>query len=472
MSTRGHALTEALAAESVYRASVERALQARVKREDDLEDSITDATSVSATDLSTHIADTTTHGISAFGATLVDDGSAAAARTTLGAAASGAVTSSGLTMATARLLGRTSASSGAVEEITVGSGLSLAAGSLTNTVSSGAPTGAQYVTLATDATLTAERVLTEGTGIDIVDSGAGAAVTISVDLTETTRWETVREIDFNGWADTDFAAGGDTTYSLNDGSGALTWLVDASANANAAGAGTANCGFFRKNAADVGDDGSSGLRIAHDTGTSTTLSSSTTPGGGSGPPRISVLLTDLVSGYTPTDEYRLEIHITRLLDRATAPTNAGIHISVGAPTGSPTGATPARLGSAAMQRNGANEGGPTVNTSTGSAMKITDAAYAFTNGAAGSTRNDVIALQIRAGNAVTAYTAGPYSGGWPAETAYRCCGTGLASTLSTTAASDVMCRGTYVTIAADSRAATAGCVDFMVRRMRVLRRLR
>lgn len=42
----------------------------------------------------------------------------------------------GLTMATARLLGRTTASSGAAEEITVGSGLSLSAGSLTATGSS------------------------------------------------------------------------------------------------------------------------------------------------------------------------------------------------------------------------------------------------------------------------------------------------------------------------------------------------
>lgn len=50
-----------------------------------------------------------------------------------GVGASGPVTSSGLTMATARLLGRTTASTGAVEEITVGSGLSLAAGSLTAT---------------------------------------------------------------------------------------------------------------------------------------------------------------------------------------------------------------------------------------------------------------------------------------------------------------------------------------------------
>lgn len=44
---------------------------------------------------------------------------------------------------------------------------------------SGAPAGAQYVTLATDAGLSAERVLTAGTGITIVDGGANGPVTVS-----------------------------------------------------------------------------------------------------------------------------------------------------------------------------------------------------------------------------------------------------------------------------------------------------
>lgn len=48
-----------------------------------------------------------------------------------GKATSGAITGSGLTMATARLLGRTTASTGAVEEITVGAGLALSSGTLT-----------------------------------------------------------------------------------------------------------------------------------------------------------------------------------------------------------------------------------------------------------------------------------------------------------------------------------------------------
>jgi hypothetical protein len=54
-----------------------------------------------------------------------------------GAAASGSITASGLTQATARILGRTTASTGAVEEITIGTGLSLSAGELSATGGSG-----------------------------------------------------------------------------------------------------------------------------------------------------------------------------------------------------------------------------------------------------------------------------------------------------------------------------------------------
>jgi hypothetical protein len=48
----------------------------------------------------------------------------------IGVSVSGALTSSGFTMSTARLLGRTTASSGAVEEISIGSGLTLSGGTL------------------------------------------------------------------------------------------------------------------------------------------------------------------------------------------------------------------------------------------------------------------------------------------------------------------------------------------------------
>jgi phage gp37-like protein len=63
-------------------------------------------------------------------------------RTNIGAAASGSITTSGLTQATARILGRTTASTGAVEEIQIGSGLSLSAGELSATGSGVTAVGA------------------------------------------------------------------------------------------------------------------------------------------------------------------------------------------------------------------------------------------------------------------------------------------------------------------------------------------
>lgn len=76
----------------------------------------------------------------AFGRTLIDDADAAAGRTTLAAAGSGAIGSSGLTMSTARILGRTTASTGAVEEITIGSGLTFSGGTLSSTSTGGTVT--------------------------------------------------------------------------------------------------------------------------------------------------------------------------------------------------------------------------------------------------------------------------------------------------------------------------------------------
>ena len=44
----------------------------------------------------------------------------------------------------------------------------------------GAPTNAQYVVLATDSTLTDERVLTAGSGLTMTDAGAGSTITLNV----------------------------------------------------------------------------------------------------------------------------------------------------------------------------------------------------------------------------------------------------------------------------------------------------
>lgn len=46
----------------------------------------------------------------------------------------------------------------------------------------GAPTTVSYITLGTDATLTAERVLTAGTGIGFTDGGAGGNLTVAMDV--------------------------------------------------------------------------------------------------------------------------------------------------------------------------------------------------------------------------------------------------------------------------------------------------
>src|SRR5262245_47257802 len=57
-------------------------------------------------------------------------------------------------------------------------------GAFTTPAGTGAPADAQYLTLAVAAGLSAERVLTPGTGLDITDAGAGGAATLDIDLNE------------------------------------------------------------------------------------------------------------------------------------------------------------------------------------------------------------------------------------------------------------------------------------------------
>lgn len=100
----------------------------------------------------------TTHGL-----LYQTDGSSWATWATLGAAASGSITASGYTQATARMLGRTTGSTGAIEEITVGTGLSLSAGSLT--ASASFPTTA-HAECSAGVTLTAN-VMADATGVSV-----------------------------------------------------------------------------------------------------------------------------------------------------------------------------------------------------------------------------------------------------------------------------------------------------------------
>lgn len=59
-----------------------------------------------------------------------------------------AITGSGFTMGTGKLLGRSTASTGAIEEITVGSGLSLSGGTLSATGGPGGGVGLGTIEMA------------------------------------------------------------------------------------------------------------------------------------------------------------------------------------------------------------------------------------------------------------------------------------------------------------------------------------
>ena len=116
----------------------------------------------------------------AAGRALLDDASATDQRTTLGAAASGPITASGLTVSTNnRLLGRVSGG-GAVEEISLGTGISFA-----GTVLSATGTGGTV----TDVTVTAANGITASVGTSTttpaISLGLGAITPTSVASTGT-----------------------------------------------------------------------------------------------------------------------------------------------------------------------------------------------------------------------------------------------------------------------------------------------
>lgn len=91
-------------------------------------------------------------------------------RTALGVPASGLLTASGLTQTTGKLLGRSTAATGAIEEITIGVGLTLSAGSLTNSQTQTVAT--QLITDSTDIAV--------GSFITPAYSNVGSSFTLNI----------------------------------------------------------------------------------------------------------------------------------------------------------------------------------------------------------------------------------------------------------------------------------------------------
>ncbi len=88
-------------------------------------------------------------------------GTTGAATVPVGTVPVGAITTSGLTQATAKMLGRTTASTGAIEEITIGTGLTFSAGSLTPVTATTSAAGiSELATQAEADAATASRVAT------------------------------------------------------------------------------------------------------------------------------------------------------------------------------------------------------------------------------------------------------------------------------------------------------------------------
>lgn len=111
----------------------------------------------------------------------------------------GPATSSGYTMSTARLLGRTTASTGAIEELTAGNGLSLSGGSMTvngagvaTGITSTSPTAGIGYAIGAGGTVTQATSRTTGvtnskvTGNIVVLSAAGSATPFTFTVTNTT----------------------------------------------------------------------------------------------------------------------------------------------------------------------------------------------------------------------------------------------------------------------------------------------
>jgi hypothetical protein len=122
----------------------------------------------SGTSSGTNTGDQDLSGLAARANNLSDLTNAATARSNLGAAGSGAIGSSGLTINTNRLAGRSTAGTGAVEEIIIGTGLSFSGNTLNAT---GAPPAASLFVY--DAASTANTIFTAQAPVGTAESATG-----------------------------------------------------------------------------------------------------------------------------------------------------------------------------------------------------------------------------------------------------------------------------------------------------------
>lgn len=147
-----------------------------------------------------------------------------------GSGGSGPIISSSYTMATNRLLGRTTASDGAIEEISIGSNLTLSAGVLSATGGSGGgattstATGAQndfdfsgsatlYMNNATSCAITGFLAGTDGQTLTVISKGAGAVTIANQDTGSSASNRVINQVT--------------GTITLSPGTGSATLVYDA-----------------------------------------------------------------------------------------------------------------------------------------------------------------------------------------------------------------------------------------------------